>query len=159
MNNTRTNAARIAQSNAGLDTIMHRRPNWTVGNRVWAYNSEAIIRQGSSKRTGDKVLKAKLSLNWTGPVTNYYTWTYPLTQGAERQNTGCPYCTASYACMRMVRPTCRTLPAGLTQPRRTRILVYTTPQEQRRATCNYAQHRHLPRVRCSVMVAYGTVGV
>ena len=31
------------------------------------YNSASIIRQGVKANTDDKVLKAKLALNWTGP--------------------------------------------------------------------------------------------
>lgn len=40
---------------------------WQIGEWVWVYNHEAAIRQGASPQTNDQVLKAKLSLNWTGP--------------------------------------------------------------------------------------------
>ena len=35
--------------------------------RVWVYNTAATIRQGLHKGVDNKVLKEKLSLNWTGP--------------------------------------------------------------------------------------------
>ena len=34
---------------------------------MWTYNAAATIRQGAKAGTDAKVLKAKLSLNWTGP--------------------------------------------------------------------------------------------
>ena len=34
---------------------------------MWVYNTAATIRQGTKTDTDAKVLKAKLSLNWTGP--------------------------------------------------------------------------------------------
>ena len=60
-------ASRIARSNTALDDVLHKRPVWRIGDWVWIYNSESTIRQGSSRKTEDKILKAKLSLNWTGP--------------------------------------------------------------------------------------------
>ena len=34
---------------------------------MWVYNTAATIREGAKAGTGAKVLKTKLSLNWTGP--------------------------------------------------------------------------------------------
>ena len=35
---------------------------------MWVYNTAATIRQEAKSGTDAKVLKAKLSLNWTGPL-------------------------------------------------------------------------------------------
>lgn len=37
------------------------------GGLVWVYNSAATISHGVKAGTDSKVLKAKLSMNWTGP--------------------------------------------------------------------------------------------
>lgn len=48
---------------AHLTISVLKRPVWRIGDRVWVYNEGATIRQGMSKMTDDKALKAKLSLN------------------------------------------------------------------------------------------------
>ena len=42
-------------------------PKFAFGGMVWVYNMAATIRQGAKMDADAKVLKAKLSLNWTGP--------------------------------------------------------------------------------------------
>ena len=42
-------------------------PKFAVGGWVWVYNTAATICQGVKTDTDAKVLKAKLSLNWTAP--------------------------------------------------------------------------------------------
>ena len=63
------NLAKANSANAMLDAVMHKRPVWKVGEWVWVYNDVQTIRQGASadQASPDKVLTAKLSLNWTGP--------------------------------------------------------------------------------------------
>ena len=59
--------ARINGRNSALSDALLRRPKYTAGGWVWVYNTAATIRQGLRKRADNKVLKEKLSLNWTGP--------------------------------------------------------------------------------------------
>ena len=40
---------------------------YTIGGWIWVYNTAATIRQGAKSGTDAKVLKEKLSINWTGP--------------------------------------------------------------------------------------------
>ena len=42
-------------------------PKFALGGWTWVYHTAATIRQGAKTDTDVKVLKAKLSLNWTGP--------------------------------------------------------------------------------------------
>ena len=59
--------ARVNGRNSALSDALLRRPKYTAGGWVWVYNTAATIRQGWRKGADDKVLKEKLSLNWTGP--------------------------------------------------------------------------------------------
>ena len=59
--------ARVNGRNSALSDALLRRPKYTAGGWVWVYNIAAIIRQGLRKGADNKVLKEKLSLNWTGP--------------------------------------------------------------------------------------------
>ena len=59
--------SRIERRNSALSDALHKLPVYAVGGWVWVYNSESTIRQGARSGTDDKVLKAKLSLLWTGP--------------------------------------------------------------------------------------------
>ena len=52
--------------NSALSDALLRRPRYAAGGWVWVYNTAATIRQGMRKDTDHKVLKEKLSLNWTG---------------------------------------------------------------------------------------------
>ena len=62
------NLAKANSTNAKLDAVTHERPVWKVDDWVWVYNDAQTVRQGASadKASPDKVLTAKLSLNWTG---------------------------------------------------------------------------------------------
>ena len=42
-------------------------PKFAVGGWAWVYNTAATIRQSANPDTDAKILKAKLSPNWTGP--------------------------------------------------------------------------------------------
>ena len=55
--------SKIQRSNTKLLAILHKLPNFEVGNWVWIYNSEATVGQGVS--TDNLRLVTKLSLNWT----------------------------------------------------------------------------------------------
>ena len=59
--------ARVNRRNSALSDALLRRPQYAAGGWVWIYNSAATIRQGLRKGADTKVLKEKLSLNWTGP--------------------------------------------------------------------------------------------
>ena len=59
--------ARVNGRNSALSDALLRRSKYTAGGRVWVYNTAATIRQGLRKGADNKVLKEKLSLNWTGP--------------------------------------------------------------------------------------------
>ena len=58
--------SRIQRRNADLSKAVTP-PSFVVGKWAWVYNTAATIRQGAQKDTDDQVLKAKLSLPWTGP--------------------------------------------------------------------------------------------
>ena len=58
---------RVYGRNSALSDALLRRPKYTAGGWVWVYNTAATIRQGLRKGADNKVLKEKLSLNWTGP--------------------------------------------------------------------------------------------
>ena len=57
--------SKIQRSNTKLLAILHKLPNFEVGNWVWIYNPQATIGQGVSEDNSHLV--TKLSLNWTGP--------------------------------------------------------------------------------------------
>ena len=59
--------ARVNGRNSALSDALLRRPKYMAGGWVWIYNTAATIRQGLRKSADNKVLKEKLSLNWTGP--------------------------------------------------------------------------------------------
>ena len=59
--------SRIERRNSALSHALQKLPVYKIGEWVWIYNSESTIRQGVRSGTDDKVLKAKLSLLWTGP--------------------------------------------------------------------------------------------
>ena len=59
--------ARVNGRNSALSNAVLRRPKYMAGRWVWIYNTAATIRQGLQKSVDNKVLKEKLSLNWTGP--------------------------------------------------------------------------------------------
>ena len=59
--------ARVNGRNSPLSDVLLRRPKYAAGGWVWIYNTAATIRQGLRKGGDNKVLKEKLSLNWTGP--------------------------------------------------------------------------------------------
>ena len=57
---------RINSRNSALSDAFSR-PKYVAGGWVWIYNAAATIRQGSRENADYKVVKKKLSLNWTGP--------------------------------------------------------------------------------------------
>ena len=57
--------SRIQRSNTKLLAILHKLPNFEVGNWVWIYNPQATVGQDVSE--DDSHLVTKLPLNWTGP--------------------------------------------------------------------------------------------
>ena len=97
--------SKIQRSNTKLFAILHKLPNFEVGNRVWIYNSQATVTQG----VGEENLRlvTKLSLNWTGPYkilvlgpglgphgrpvaqTRHYIWIFPLTCREGIKRNGC----------------------------------------------------------------------
>ena len=58
---------RMDRRNSALSDALRPVPKFAVGDWVWVYNTAATIRQGAKTDTDAKVLKTKLSLNWTGP--------------------------------------------------------------------------------------------
>ena len=59
--------SRVERRNSALSDALKKVLTYSIGGWVWIYNTAATIRQGAKSGTDDKVLKAKLSLNWTGP--------------------------------------------------------------------------------------------
>lgn len=57
---------RIERRNSALAGSPRSTLTYTAGQWVWSYKTIVTIYQGSKKDKDDKVLKAKLSLNWTG---------------------------------------------------------------------------------------------
>ena len=57
--------SKIQRSNTKLLAILHKLPNFEVGNWVWIYNSQAIVTQGVGEENSR--LMTKLSWNWIGP--------------------------------------------------------------------------------------------
>ena len=50
-----------------LSDALREVPKFAVGGWVWVYNTAATIHQGAKTNTDANVLKAEISLNWTGP--------------------------------------------------------------------------------------------
>lgn len=63
------NASHVARANPALDHLMYKRPDWSVGNWMWLYNSHSTIHQGANKTRDSPILKHKLALEWMGPFT------------------------------------------------------------------------------------------
>ena len=59
--------ARVNGRSSTLSDALLRHPQHAAGGWVWVYNTAATIRQGMRKGADNKILKEKLSLNWTGP--------------------------------------------------------------------------------------------
>ena len=59
--------SRVECRNSAPSDALRAVPKFVVSGRVWVYNTAATIRQGTKTDTDTKVLKAKFSLNWTGP--------------------------------------------------------------------------------------------
>lgn len=59
----------MERRNSSLEAGLRKAPIYAVGQSVWVYIAFATIHQRTEKDTDDRVLKAKLSLNWTGPYT------------------------------------------------------------------------------------------
>ena len=57
----------MERRNSALSDALRAVPEFAVGGRVWVHNTAATIHQGAKTDTDAKVLKTKLSLNWTGP--------------------------------------------------------------------------------------------
>ena len=57
----------MERRNSALSDALRAILKFAVGGWVWVYNTVATIRQGAKTDTDAKVLKAKLSLHWTGP--------------------------------------------------------------------------------------------
>ena len=57
--------SKVQRSNTKLLAILHKLPNFEVGNWVWIYNSQATVTQGVGEENSR--LMTKPSLNWTGP--------------------------------------------------------------------------------------------
>ena len=57
----------MERRNSALSDALRAVPQFAVGGWVWVYNTATTIRQGAKTDTDAKVLKAKLSINWTGP--------------------------------------------------------------------------------------------
>ena len=58
--------SRMERRNSSFSDVLKQPPIYTIGGWVWVYNTAAAIRQGAKSGTDAKVLKEKLSLNWTG---------------------------------------------------------------------------------------------
>ena len=59
--------ARVNRRNSALVDALRPVPKFDMGGWAWVNNTAATIRQGAKPGTDAKVLKAKLSLNWTAP--------------------------------------------------------------------------------------------
>ena len=59
--------ARVNERNSALSDALLRRPIYSTGVWVWIYNTAATFHQRLQKSADIKVLKEKLSLNWTEP--------------------------------------------------------------------------------------------
>ena len=59
--------SRVERRHSAVTNALRGVLTCAVGGSVWVYNTAATIRQGAKTNTDIKALKAKLSLNWTGP--------------------------------------------------------------------------------------------
>ena len=59
--------SRVERRNSALSDAPKQFPIYTIGGCVWVYTATATIRQGAKSGTDAKVLKEKLSPNWTVP--------------------------------------------------------------------------------------------
>ena len=59
--------SRVERRNSALSDALHAVPKFTAGGWVWMYNTSATIRQGANTDTDAEILKAKFSLDRTGP--------------------------------------------------------------------------------------------
>ena len=59
--------SRVERRNSALSDALRPVPKFAVSGWVWVCNTPFTVHQGSKTYTGAKALKAKLSLNWTGP--------------------------------------------------------------------------------------------
>ena len=59
--------SRVEHSNSALSDALRPIPKFAVGGWVWVYSKAATIRRGTKMDTDAKVLKSKLSINWTSP--------------------------------------------------------------------------------------------
>ena len=57
----------MEHSNSALSDALRPIPKFAVGGWVWVYSKAATIRRGTKMDTDAKVLKSKLSINWTSP--------------------------------------------------------------------------------------------
>ena len=61
-----------------LPDALHAVPKLVIGGWAWVYNTAATIRQRSKMHTDAKVLEAKPSLNWKGPLKSSQLASVPL---------------------------------------------------------------------------------
>ena len=59
--------SRVERRNSALPDALRPVPKFAIDGSVWVYNTAATIPQGAKTDTDAKVLKVKLSRNWTGP--------------------------------------------------------------------------------------------
>ena len=57
----------VERRNSAVSDVLRPIPKFAVGGWTWVYNTAATIRPCAKKDTDAKVLRAKLSLNWTPP--------------------------------------------------------------------------------------------
>ena len=57
--------SRVERRNSAPSDVLRAVLKFPAGGWVWTYNTAATIRQGAKTDTDAKVLKAKLSRNWT----------------------------------------------------------------------------------------------
>ena len=80
--------ARVNGRNSALSDALLRHPQYAADGWVWIYNTAATIRQGLRKGVDNKVLKGKLSLNWTGPFKNIAVGPAPAADTPDRRPLG-----------------------------------------------------------------------
>ena len=80
--------ARVNGRNSTLSGALLRRPIYVAGGCVRIYNTAATIRQGLRKGGDNKVLKKKLSLNWTGPFKIVAVGPSPAANQPDRRPLG-----------------------------------------------------------------------
>ena len=70
--------SRVERRNSALSDALRTVPKFAVDGWMWVHNLAATIRQGAKWGTDAKVLKVKLSLNWTGARQSPRSWpVYP----------------------------------------------------------------------------------